>query len=490
MITKAYIRSFCCYFLLNILSGMSAAERSPNILMINVNDTNDFVGFLDSQYSDQSRTPHMDKLAKKGVNFTNAHCATPSCTPSRHALFYGVQPFNSGLYRYNFNIYEAMDTVKERYPNFVSLNQTLRTADYTTYGLGHVHGNLDNLIEAYHDIEWDVFHTVKYAKLSVVPEYDLQIKGKKTWKCGPSATPEEDYDAYRYATKAMEVLEEDHDKPFFLAVGFGEAHTPTIPPQKYFDLFDDFEMKPIIEDDFNDIPEVGWKLAKEGSDHKQISEVGQWEVLIRSYLATLSFVDAQVGRVLSALEESEYRDDTIVILWSDHGNNYGRKHKLAKFTLWDASTRVPFVIWDPRNPDRTGACRESVSLVDIYPTVLEMIGEPAIDHLDGVSLTPWLDNVDLPRDTPAITMMGRGNYGIRDRDWRYIRYLDGSEELYHTRIDQDEVRNLVADPRYAAVVDRLAAFVPANEAPMNKIGLEKMKFYDADLAEEEGRETL
>jgi len=448
--------------------------------MINVNDTNDFVGFLDSQYSDQAITPHMDSLAAIGVNFTNAHCATPSCTPSRHALFYGLYPFNTGLYRYNFNIYDAMGTIKKKYPKFASMNETLKKRGYQRFGLGHVHGNNDKLIAEHLGIEWDYFHKQKHLKRTPDPRHSQTLVGRKQ-VFGATTNGEEEYDSYRYATKAIEILGDKHEKPFFLAVGFQEAHTPLLPPLKYYSMFRDLKVLPIIEDDLDDVAAVGKKLAKNGTDHDEVKRGDHWRELIRSYLAVLTFVDAQVGRVMTALDESDYRDNTIVILWSDHGNNYGRKLKRGKFTLWEASTRVPFVIWDPRNRSQTGVCSQPVSLVDIYPTVLEMIGAPPIEHLDGESLTPWMQQPNLPRETPAITMMGRGNYAIRDKQWRYIRYFDGGEELYHTRVDRDEIKNLVNNPKHAETLQRLRAFIPKHEEPMNTSELGKMEFYDADF---------
>jgi arylsulfatase A-like enzyme len=336
------------------------------------------------------------------------------------------------------------------------------------------------LVAEHLKIEWDYFHEQKRLKVTPDPNNSNTFVGKLR-AFGASTNDEQAYDSYRYATKAIEILNEKHDKPFFLAIGFQEAHTPILPPLKYYERFKDFNFLPIVEDDLDDVPAVGRKLAKDGIDHEVAKKGDQWRNLIRSYLAILCFVDSQVGRVITALEKSPYRDNTIVILWSDHGNNYGRKLKHGKFTLWEASTRVPFIIWDTRNRESTGVCKEAVSLVDVYPTVLEMIGAPPIAHLDGQSLIPWIENPTLPRETPVISTMGRGNYAIKDREWRYIRYFDGGEELYHTHKDKNEITNLVKKPEYAPIVQRLKAFVPRREEPMSTSELGKMKFYDADF---------
>ena len=199
----------------------------------------------------------------------------------------------------------------------------------------------------------------------------------------------------------------------------------------------------------------------------------------------LSYVDAQVGRIVEALENSPHRDNTIVVLWSDHGNNYGRKLKVSKFNLWEPATRVPLIIWDTRNPQRKGICAEGTSLVDLYPTLLNLTHTEGPTGLDGVDLTPWLDEPTSARAQPAYTMMGRGNYAIRNRDWRYIRYFDGGEELYHNKVDREELTNLINDSRYLDQVNYMRSFLPEHEAPMVKLGLFDVPvFRDADEAAE------
>lgn len=456
------------------------AAGKPNIVMINVNDTNDFVGFMDSQYSDQAITPGMDSLARKGVAFTNAHCATPACTPSRHGLFLGKYPFNTGLYRYNFDMREAEDVVRKRYPDLKSLNILLREQGYTTYGLGHNLGITDEFATGN---EWDHHIEARPSeRITLDPDQSYMSKEKKSFAFGVAQNEEEAFGGFRIASEAIEILQQDHDSPFFLALGIREAHIPTSPPRKYFDLYQDFELQPFYEDDLEDVSDAGVALVKGGADYEYLKKAGAWETAIKSYLATLSFVDAQVGRVVEALENSAYKDNTIVVLWSDHGNSYGRKLKLTKFHLWDSATRVPLVIWDTRNPNRKGTCVESVSLVDLYPTLMSLTNTEGPTCLDGIDLTPWLDNPALAREQPAYTMMGRGNYGIRNRDWRYIRYFNGEEELYHTKTDREELRNLIHHPEHSDQVNYMRGFLPKHEAPMIKLGLGKMVFHDADKA--------
>lgn len=459
------------------------SEGKPNILMINVNDTNDYVGFMGSQYSDQAITPKMDALARAGVAFTNAHCATPACTPSRHALFYGKYPYNTGLYRYNFDMREAEDVVRERYPELKGLNILFRERGYTTYALGEILGILEEF--AVGD-EWDyVSKSSPREEITFDPEQSFVSGVHKSLAFGVSQNDESVYGGFRTASEAVEILQRDHEQPFFLAVGIYEAHLPVAAPQKYFDLYDDFELQPFYEDDLEDVAEVGVKLVGNGYSYWHLKEAGAWEIAIKSYLAILSFVDAQVGRIVEALENSPYRDNTIVILWSDHGNNYGRKLRVSKFNLWEPATRVPLVIWDTRNPDRNGDCVESASLVDLYPTLVSLANIEGPSGLDGVDLTPWLDKPTLAREQPAYTMMGRGNYAIRNKDWRYIRYFSGEEELYHNKVDREELNNLITDPRYSDQADYMRGFLPEYEAPMITLGLGGIPvFHDADTATE------
>ena len=459
------------------------SESRPNILFINVNDTNDFVGFMGSRYSDQAITPKMDALAEKGVAFTNAHCATPACTPSRHALFYGKYPFTTGLYRYNFDMREAEDLVRQDHPDLKGLNILFREQGYTTYAFGEILGILEEY--AVGD-EWSYAVPARPSEeITFDPERSFVSPVNKQFAFGASQNDESVYGGYRMASEAIEILAQDHPEPFFLAVGIYEAHLPLPAPPKYFDWYDDFELLPFHEDDLDDVPEVGVRLAGNGGSYQYLKENGAWEIAMRSYLAMLSYVDAQVGRIIEALEHSPHRDNTIVVLWSDHGTNIGRKLRVDKFTLWEPSTRVPLIIWDTRNPDRTGICAESTSLVDLYPTLLSLTNMAGPTELDGMDLTPWLDEPTLAREQPAYTMMGRGNYSIRNRDWRYTRYFDGGEELYHNKVDREELTNLIDDPRFSDQAQYMRTFLPEDEAPMVKLGLFHVPvFRDADEAAE------
>ena len=246
------------------------AESKPNILFINVNDTNDFVGFMGSRYSDQAITPQMDALAKKGVAFTNAHCATPACTPSRHALFYGKYPFTTGLYRYNFDMREAEGEVRKGYPELKGLNILFKEQGYKTYALGEILGILEEYAIGN---EWDyVSKSRPSEEITFDPERSFISPVNKPFAFGASQNEESVYGGYRMASEAIEILAQNHADPFFLAVGIYEAHLPVPAPPKYFDWYDDFELLPFYEDDLEDVAEVGARLVGNGDTYRYLGD--------------------------------------------------------------------------------------------------------------------------------------------------------------------------------------------------------------------------
>ena len=221
----------------------------------------------------------------------------------------------------------------------------------------------------------------------------------------------------------------------------------------------------MLENDRDDVPDFAWKLHWNlpESRLKWLRESNEWRPLVRAYLASTSFVDSQVGRVLDALRDSPAAENTIVVLFSDHGWHLGEKGISGKNTLWERSTRVPLIIAGPGLPGGQKVTQPA-ELLDIYPTLLDLAGMKHIDGLDGLSLRPQIEHPGQPR-RPAITTHNPGNHVIRDEHWRYIRYADGSEELYDHRHDPNEWHNLAADPVHAETIRRLKSFLPQNEKP-------------------------
>jgi arylsulfatase A-like enzyme len=448
--------------LLLLLSSICFADSAvqqnkPNILFIAIDDMNDWVGYMGGH--PQAVTPNLDALAAKGVVFDNATCPAPGCSPSRNALLYGIEPFNSGLYAFYDNE-EIHVGLQEKY---ISLPRFLKENGYGTFGAGKIHHGYRGK-----EIEWTDYHQPTSHKLNLDVESGYQVNKSFKMSFCPTTNPYDEHPDHKVASYGIDVLKQKHDKPFFLAVGIVKPHLPFICPKEFFDLYPDPVDPPrILENDLADIPWVGKSMAKL-SDDNRFKKDNAWDKVRRAYLACNSWADYNIGRVLDALEESPYADNTIIVLWSDHGYGQGEKRHFRKFALWEETTRVPFIIWDRREKKTPEGriVKDGVSLINIYKTLAEMTGLDAPAYLDGYSLVPYLKDTSLPLPTPSICSWGRGNYALRDADYRYIRYFDGSEELYSHEKDPDEWTNLADNPEYAAVKDRMAKYFPANEAPL------------------------
>ncbi len=465
--------------LLLVAVAHALSAGPPNVLFIAIDDLNDWTGFLGGH--PQAQTPNMDRLASRGVNFRNAHTAAPGCSPSRNALLFGIQPFHSGLYPF----YDTDKIDAEIVDRLTTLPQLFKENGYNTYASGKIHhGTAWTYGKDGGRREWTEHNAEKIAalpRLAYEPEAGyVQGNSRKMAFC-PTTSPLEHHRDYVTAQFGMEVLSRDHDKPFFLAVGFHKPHLPFIAPMRFFELYQDgIEAPPVKADDLAD---VSWPARQNVrlKDDIRYRKDRSWEDVRRAYLASISWTDWTVGLVLDALENSPYGKNTVVVLWSDHGYHLGEKRSFRKFSLWEESTHVPFVIWDARQDAATGRFTdEAVSLIDIYPTLAEMADLEAPAYVDGASLVPLLRDPAGKRAEPAITTWGRGNYAIRTRNWRYIRYFDGSEELYNHADDPQEWQNLAAKPSMAEQKKTLAAWLPKREAPLVLSGKALHSVIDAD----------
>ncbi|MDH3322434.1 MAG: sulfatase [Flavobacteriaceae bacterium] len=451
-------------------SSLLAQQKQPNILFIAIDDMNDWTGFLGGH--SQTITPNMDKLAKIGVNFTNAHTSAPGCSPSRNALLYGVQPFKSGLYPfYEHDIHEQL------MQQYTSLPRLLKENGYNTFGAGKIHhGNLKDTRE------WNDYLDTKSIKkrFRAGEGYVKGNNGKYSFR--PTLNPDEEHIDHQVASYGIEKLNEKHDKPFFLAVGIVKPHLPFDAPARFFDaLPDDITPPETIENDFEDIPAVGKSFQKKG-EYNHYKSKGVWNDVRKAYLACISWADYNIGRVLDALENSEYADNTIVVLWSDHGFHLGEKETFKKFTLWEEATRVPFIIYDTRNKKiqkgRTYA--EPVSLINVYKTIADYTNVSTPDYVDGESLKPIVKDQSVVLDAPTIIAWGRGNYSVRTKSFRYIRYFDGGEELYNHDDDPNEWKNLASDTKFTVLKNELKALLPKQEEAMVEDHVSKWSVEGAD----------
>ncbi|MHC4995179.1 MAG: sulfatase [Planctomycetota bacterium] len=436
------------------------AEDKPNILFIAIDDLNDWVGPLKGH--PMVVTPSMDKLAARGTTFTNAHCQSPLCNPSRTSLMTGMRPSTTGIY----GLAPWFRDV-EKLKDLETLPHRLKKNGYTTYSTGKIyHGGYGRKPK---DREFDVLGPA--AGVGARPK-EMLVKNTPNphplvdW--GVFDHKDEDKGDWIVADWAVDKLNSKPEGPFFLSVGFFLPHVPCFATQKWFDLYPDDEsvLPPMLENDRDDTPRFSWYLHWKLPEVrlKFLQEENQWVNLTRSYLATVSFVDSQVGRVLTALEKNGYADNTIVVLWSDHGWHIGEKQITGKNTLWDRSARVPLIFAGPGITQGV-VCNRPAELLDIYPTLLELCGLEPKPELEGHSLVPQLKNPKSPREWPAITTHNHDNHGIRTERWRYIVYADGSEELYDMQHDPNEWHNLAGDKRYKEVIREHRQFIPKSAMP-------------------------
>lgn len=452
------IRPLIALLFLAIPLGLHAQER-PNILFIAVDDLNDWVGPLHGH--PQAQTPNFDKLAARGTTFLNAHCQSPLCNPSRTSLMTGLRPTTTGVYSLQPWFREV-----EGFEDVVTLPQYLsKEGGYHTYSTGKIyHGGYGRKKG---DQEFDKMGPGASGKPFPPEKLVNTPQEHRLVDWGTFPHKDEDKGDWQVASWAVDQLDAKPEGPFFLSVGFFLPHVPCYATQEWFDLYPEetTQLPAILKGDRDDTPRfswyIHWKLPEPRL--KFLEESGQTLNLTRSYLACVSFVDSQIGRVLDALDRNGYADNTMIVLWSDHGFHLGEKEITGKNTLWEPSTRVPLIFAGPDIP--AGAtCDQPAELLDIYPTLLELTGLPANPRNEGLSLVPQLKDTSTKRDRPAITSHGPGNHGVRSVDWRYIRYADGSEELYNIAKDPEEFENLAENPEYSAKKAELAKWLPQDDA--------------------------
>jgi arylsulfatase A-like enzyme len=427
------------------------AER-PNVLFIAVDDLNHWVHYLGR--NEQVKTPNLDRIARRGLRFTHAYAAAPVCNPSRAALMSGLLPSTSG-------VYDNGTDWRKLIPPELPLTTSFRKAGYWVGGAGKVYH------EAYRrDSEWDDY----LQKEGGDPKPKGDDTGVGGIKFAPLDCRDEDMQDYRIVSWAIDQLGKKHDRPFFLACGVHKPHMPWNVPQKWYDLYplDGIKLPPVLDTDLDDVPPVGVQMAKPWGDHAAIVKSGRWKDAVRGYLAAISFTDMNVGRLLDALDRSPYRDNTIVVIWGDHGWHLGEKLHWRKFTLWEEATRAPLIWIAPGVTKPDTVCDRTVDFMSIYPTLCDLCRLETPKHVEGVSIRTLLEKPDAPWDRPARTTYLFNNHAVRTEKWRYIRYHDGGEELYDEVKDPLEWTNLAKKPEYADVKAQLAKHLPAVNKPAPK----------------------
>ena len=453
---------------LNQLLGDGDFHR-PNVLFVSVDDWNDWA--RPSSPHSQLKTPHVDKLRSEGLFFQNAHCPAPICNPSRTATLLGKYPHSTGVYNNGQWWRPAL-------PQAVTLPRYFREQGYFVAGGGKIFHHTPGFNDptAYDDFFfWDLkaiergwsedFHYPGWPGVTSKPVSEVPSFTKGNFDYVPIDVRDEDTPDGRVASWGADFLQRGHNRPFFLCLGMFRPHLEWYTPEKYFDLhpLESIGRPPYKEGDLDDLGQIAknWALGG-GSNHSEIMKRGLWLKLIQAYLASVSFADAQVGRILNALRKGPNSRDTIVVFWSDHGYHLGEKDHWHKTTLWERSTRIPLIIKVPGLTQAGSVCRSPVNLVDLYPTMIELCGLPEKRDLDGLSLRTLLERPDSSWQRPAITSHGFHNCAVRSERWRYILYADGNEELYDHARDPHEWHNVAYNSQYSQIVSEHKGWLPAS----------------------------
>jgi arylsulfatase A-like enzyme len=452
---------------LSVSRSVWAKSTKPNVLFIAIDDLNDWVGFLDGH--PQAKTPHMDALAKRGRNFINAHCAVPVCSASRASVMSGIAATTHGSYELGPR-YEELPALRD----VPTIQRYFRNHGYTTLSGGKI---------LHHDFKGRLANDIDRSlgrKRSPRPRKPMNRPANWSGAWDWGAYPEQDAKMadIELAQNAAKALKEDFEQPFFMSVGFFRPHVPLFVPPKWFELYDaDKVVLPKNpRTDLDDLPKNFLSINNYAvaPTHAEVVKSQSQRSLTHAYLASVSFVDHCVGIVLDALKSSPHAKNTLVVLWSDHGFHLGEKQHWAKRTLWEESTRVPLLIAGP-GIQAGKPCKEPASLLDLYPTLVELCNLPKASHLEGLSLVPQLRDPVQSRKNPAITSSYFGNHSIRSRDWRLISYEDGAKELYDHRTDPDEFHNLSNDPNYKEIITELSQWLPKKASPEFKAKSERQR---------------
>ena len=480
------------YHCLGMATQCKGQSSRPNVLFIAVDDLNDWIGCL--QGHPQALTPNIDRLAHSGVLFSNAHCAAPACTPSRAAVFSGQMPTRTGVWA---NGFPKLSSLR---PNLQQLPTAFKQAGYVTLGTGKLSGDKKTEYDYSYTTEqrWSPFtgDSVDYTDAELPskgtgnPAHRVNDARGKEWVLplnrmpsdrrpaensgesfdwGPLDVPDEDFGDTRITNWAIEKLSDGFDKPFFLGVGYYRPHIPLFAPSRFFERFEGNppQLPVVTQSDLDDLSDIGKQWALEpitAGSHSTVVKYGQWEEAVAAYLACVTYIDFEIGRLLDALAESGHADNTVVVLWSDHGWHLGEKEHWGKWTGWERSTKVPLIIRPHAslkrvNPNKkANNCSRPVNLVDLYPTLVQLCDLPKPSHaLDGESLVPELTDPHIKRrDRGSLSMFGEGNSSLRINNWRIIRYATGEEELYRTDEDPNEWFNLIDRPEYASQREKMA----------------------------------
>ncbi len=442
-------------------SAENATRPRPNVLFIAVDDLRNELGL----YGDPLvQSPHLDRLTERSVVFDRAYCQQALCNPSRASVMTGLRPDT-------LRVWDLPTHFRDTTPEVISMPEHFMKQGYFTQNIGKIFHNWRQDIEG-DPVAWSVpavmhFNSHYNDEAMVTGEVPPDLATAR--KCEMRDVPDDAYFDGRVANLAMEALQERADKsePFFLAVGFWKPHAPFNAPKRYWDMYDRNTI-PLPADDFwpEDAPEIAWHNSREvlGSGGAQPSPEEAREIR-HGYLANITYMDAQIGKVLDELERLELVDNTIVVFWSDHGFHMGEHSLWAKTSNFEYDARVPLMISVPGMKTAGERTQSLAELLDLYPTLVELCELPEITELEGVSLLPILADVTAAPRTHALTQHPRPayfkgapdamGYSLRSDAFRYTEWRDWqsgevvARELYDHRVDPGETRNVVGLKTYA-----------------------------------------
>lgn len=473
-------------FLELLLAIPAIAGQKPNVLFIAVDDLNNYISPL--AHHPGVITPNFERLAKKSVTFDNAHCAAPACHPSRVAVMTGVHPTISGIYRNLFGAHgPRWRHESPALTDTVVLSKHFSNHGYHSAGAGKIFhtlqwtpGDSQNDPSAWDEYRGDPLDPISadWPRPDFKHHQNHGFKGRRPlgnflFGAAPLTQPENTYGDHLVVDWAIEKLKKNPTQPQFLALGLFRPHIPFEVPKKYFDLYplDQVKLPADVEDDLSDA-----RPADRVSWHQWVVENDQWKHLMQGYLASISYVDHQLGRLLEALESSPMKDNTIVVLWSDHGFHIGEKSNWEKFALWHQTTNVPLFIHAPGVSSDGSSTNQPVTLTDLYPTLCELAGLPIPNQCTGSSIVPQLKDPQKKRPQPSRTSFvfnqdmksEKPSHALSDDRYRYINYANGFEELYDLTSDPHEFTNLASQTNHAPTLKRFRSHLPKTSSPNRK----------------------
>ena len=455
------------WLLIALVSQQAYGAEKPqfNVLFIAIDDQNTR---LHCYGHDQIHSANIDRLAEQGTRFDRAYCQYPSCGPSRASLLTGLRPDKTG-------VLNNQTSFRAQLPEVVTLPQFFRESGYYAARVGKIfHQGVpidigtDGLDDSH---SWDeAFNPLgrdrEQESLLTVYTPELLLQDRMSYLAA-DGTDDQQTDGM-VATKTIQLLKQHKGEPFFIAAGFYRPHIPYIAPKKYFALYDiNKTVLPSIPNGYRSrVPNAA--LASTVTWPNFGTTPQQARACILAYDACVSFVDAQVGRLMKALDQLGLAEKTIIVLWGDHGYHLGEHGLWRKNSLYEESARAPLIVYKPGIHPAEHDCQRIVEFVDIYPTVVELAGLPMPSGLAGTSLVPLMLEPEREWDRPAFTQVQFGKneeavpgMAVRTNRWRYVQWDGGAkgEELYDHQHDKGEMHNLVNDPAHAGVVDRLRSLL-------------------------------